>query len=39
MKKLALALALALAVVGGAVAVSALSSTHVAACPQGTSDC
>jgi hypothetical protein len=35
MKKLALALALALAVIGGAVAVSALSSTPVVAdCPR-----
>jgi hypothetical protein len=32
MKKLALALTLALAVIGGAVAGSALSSTHLAAC-------
>jgi hypothetical protein len=32
MKKVALALALAFAVLGGAVAVSAVSSTHVAAC-------
>jgi hypothetical protein len=35
MKKLFLALAVAFAVVGGAVAVSALSTTPVAACPQG----
>jgi hypothetical protein len=33
MKHLVLAAALAFAVLGGAVAVSALSSTHVAACP------
>jgi hypothetical protein len=39
MKKLFLALMLAFAVIGGAVAVSALSSTHVAACPQGTPNC
>jgi hypothetical protein len=39
MKKVALALALAFAVVGGAVAVSAVSSTHVAACPTGSSNC
>jgi hypothetical protein len=32
MKKLVLAFALALAVIGGAVAVSAVSGTHVAAC-------
>ena len=39
MKKLALALALAFAVIGGAVAVSAVSSTHVAACPGNSSNC
>jgi hypothetical protein len=39
MKKLALALALTLAVIGGTVVVSALSTTHVAACPQGTPNC
>ena len=33
MKKLALAVALTLVVIGGAVTVSAVSSTHVAACP------
>jgi hypothetical protein len=39
MKKLAFALALALAVLGGAVTVSAVSSTPVAACPPGSSGC
>jgi hypothetical protein len=39
MKKLALALALALALIGGVVAVSAFSTTPVAACPGGTSNC
>jgi hypothetical protein len=33
MKKLAFAMALVLAALGGAIAVSAFSSTHVAACP------
>jgi hypothetical protein len=35
MKKLALALALALTMIGSVVGVSAVSSTHVAACPNG----
>jgi hypothetical protein len=39
MKKLTLALALAFAVLGSAVAVSTLSSTHVAACPYGSPNC
>jgi hypothetical protein len=39
MKKVALALALAFAVLGGAVAVSAVSSTHVAACAAGSPNC
>jgi hypothetical protein len=33
MKKLAFGLALALALLGGAVIVSAVTTTHVAACP------
>jgi hypothetical protein len=33
MKKLALTLALAFTVFGGAVAISAVSCTHLAACP------
>jgi hypothetical protein len=39
MKKLVLALALAFAVIGGAVVVSVAGSTHVAACPVGSSGC
>jgi hypothetical protein len=39
MKSLILALMLALAVLGGAVAVSTINSTHVAACPPGSSGC
>jgi hypothetical protein len=39
MKKLVLSLMLALAAIGGAVSVSALATTPVAACPQGTSNC
>jgi hypothetical protein len=39
MKKIALALMLAISVLGGTVAVVAGTSTHVAACPAGTSNC
>jgi hypothetical protein len=39
MKMLVVAFALCFAVIGGAVAVSALSSTHVAACPTGSPNC
>jgi hypothetical protein len=39
MKKLVFSLMLAFAVLGGAVAVSALTPTPAAACPQGTSNC
>ena len=39
MKKLFLAFAVAFAVIGGTVGVSALSTTHVAACPGGSSNC
>jgi hypothetical protein len=39
MKNLFLTLVLALGVLGSAVAVSAISSTHAAACPEGSSGC
>jgi hypothetical protein len=39
MKNLVLAFALAFAVLGGAVSVAAVSSTHVAACPANSSGC
>jgi hypothetical protein len=39
MKKLVVSLMLALSVLGGTVAVVAGTSTHVAACPQGSSNC
>jgi hypothetical protein len=39
MKKLAFTFALALGVIGGAVAVAAVSSTLVISCPQGSSNC
>jgi hypothetical protein len=39
MKRGFVAFAVAVAVLGGTVALSALSTTHVAACPQGSSNC
>jgi hypothetical protein len=39
MKKLVLSLMLAFALLGGAVSVAAVSSTHVAACPANSSGC
>jgi hypothetical protein len=39
MKMLVVAFVLSFAVIGGGVAVSALSSTHVAACPQNSPNC
>lgn len=39
MKNIAIAFVLALAAIGGAVTISVITSTYVAACPPGSSAC